>query len=176
MTDRLGPALAEALRIAYDDAAADWFPPLRPTVDALPAAEASVAGPGLNAPWQVLEHLRIGMAVWGTYLADGRFDPAAFGGGREWEPVADVSEAAWDALRAQVGDLEASFRAVVAGLPDAALWAPDPVLGGSTRLDIVLSTLVHLGFHAGELATLASARRREAHPEGGAPAAASGGG
>jgi hypothetical protein len=168
MARSIGPALAEAVRISFDDASADWFPPVAPSVDALTAAEAARAGCDGNAPWQVLDHLRIGFAIWGEFLATGRFEPTRFGGGTEWQPVEASGPDDWQLLRSRTRDAETAFRAVLAGLDDDGLLAADPALGGMTRLALALSTIAHLAFHAGELATLTSAARlgRREQPTG----------
>lgn len=149
-------SLADAIRISFEDASADWFPPVGPVVDGLDAESAARRRPGANAPWQVLEHLAIGFDVWAEYLRTATFDPGRFGGGHEWEPVSDPSPNAWDELRQRARDGEAALRAAIAALPDDVLLASEPSLGGATRMDLILSTLAHLGFHAGELATLAA--------------------
>lgn len=176
MPGAIGPALAEAVRISYDDASADWFPPVAPSVDALTPEEAARPGCDGNAPWQVLDHLRIGFAIWGEFLATGRFEPVRFGGGTEWQPVEAPSPGDWERLRRRTREAEAAFRAVLAGLDDDVLLAADPSLGGMTRLALVLSTLAHLGYHAGELATLTTVSRTASEARAtGEPAGAVGG-
>jgi hypothetical protein len=173
MSGVIGPSLAEAVRISFDDSSADWYPPVAQSVDALTPSEAARPGCDENAPWQVLDHLRLGFAIWGEFLATGRFEPVRFGGGTEWQPIEAPSPNDWERLRRRTSEAEAAFRAVLAGLDDDQLLAADPSLGGMTRLALVLSTLAHLGYHAGELATLTTASRAgsEGSPKG-APAGA----
>lgn len=159
MPGTIGAALAEAVRISFDDASADWFPPVAASVDALTPDQAARPGCDGNAPWQVLDHLRIGFAIWGEFLATGRFEPARFGGGTEWQPIEAPSPDDWARLRSRTREAEADLRAVLAGLDDNELLAADPSLGGMTRLALALSTLAHLGYHAGELATLTTTSR-----------------
>ncbi|MBI3747951.1 MAG: DinB family protein [Chloroflexi bacterium] len=161
----IGPALADAVRISFDDASADWFPPVAPSVDALSPTEAARAGCDGNAPWQVLDHLRIGFEIWAEFLATGRFEPARFGGGTEWRPIEAPSPDDWQRLRSRARDAEAAFRLVLAGLDDEKLLEADAALGGTTRLALVLSTLSHLAFHAGELATLTNEARQAAQDQ-----------
>jgi hypothetical protein len=155
----LGEALAEAHRIAWEDPGPEWFAPVRPTIEALGAVTAArPPGPGLNPPWRVLSHLRTGYALWARWLAGEVADPAGFGAGEEWTPVADPSPAAWEALVAEAIADEARLRAVIAGMPDERLLAVEPRFA-ETPLALVLSFIAHTGYHAGELATLASLTR-----------------
>ncbi len=157
-THRLGPALAVAMRISFDDAAADWFPPVAASMDRLDPEGAAAGAPGTNPPWRVLRHLQVGYGIWGRYLATGEFEPAAFGGGREWDEALVPSGAALDALRARLRAGDAAFRATLASLDDDELLEPKEAMGGATLLDIVLSNLAHLGYHAGELAMIDAVR------------------
>jgi DinB superfamily len=152
MTSLFGPALAEALRRAFcggDDA---WFLAVEETIAALDADAAARTAPGVNAPWQVLDHLGTAYEVLGAAVGSGTFEPAAFDEHKDWGPVT-ASPAAWrDALR-RTRAREAAFRSLVAGLEDEDLLAPVSGLDRS-RFEVIVDTLAHVAYHAGELATL----------------------
>ncbi len=149
----LGAALAEAHRIAWEDPAPEWFAPARQTVEALGATEAAtIPGPGLNAPWRVVHHLRTGFALWARWLAGEPADPAiteqAMSG-----PVADPTPAAWQALIAGAiaDEGPAGSRR---GHDGRQLLAVVPRYGSAAGAR--LSFIAHTGYPAGELRTLAS--------------------
>ncbi len=152
---RLGESLAEAHRIAWEDPGPEWFTPALATIESLDATTAASSPfSGLNAPWQVLLHLRTGFALWARWLAGEAADPADFGAGAEWNVMSDPSPAAWaDLLVATIRE-EAALRAVIAGMPDERLLEVEPRFG-EAPLAVVLSLVAHTGYHAGELATLA---------------------
>jgi len=156
----LAAPLAAALTIAYEDPIPDWFPPVEPTVRDIGAADAArVPLPEGNRPWRVLDHLRIGLELWREALVGGAFDPAAHGAGDDWMPVADPSDDAWRDLRERTLAASRAFAASVAALSDEDLLEPDGVFD-MTRLEVVLSTLAHTAYHAGELAPLRLALAR----------------
>ena len=151
-----GETLAEAERITWEVPEAGWFPPARTTVEALDAAAAAARPAGTaNAAWNVLRHLHVGHALWRRWLAGQPADPAEFGAETEWEPVTDASPEAWAALKAAAIAEEAAFRDLISGQPDGWFTEVDPRFG-ETRLATVVGLIVHTGYHAGELATLAS--------------------
>jgi DinB superfamily len=152
MTNLFGPALAEALRRAFcggDDA---WFLAVEETLAALDADAAARTAPGVNAPWQVLDHLGTAYEVLGAAVASGTFDPAAFDEHEDWGPVT-ASSAAWQEALRRTRAREAAFRSLVAGLEDEDLLAPVAGLD-RTRFDAIVDTIAHVAYHAGELATI----------------------
>jgi hypothetical protein len=153
---RIGEALAEAHRIAWEDPAPEWFAPARTTVEGLDAAAAAAPpGTGLNAPWQVVRHLRTGFALWRRWLADEPADPADFGAPDEWTPVAEPSPDSWATLVTAAIAEERALRAVVAGLADETMLTIDARFG-ETPLSLAVGLVAHTSYHAGELRTLAS--------------------
>jgi DinB superfamily len=151
MTSLFGPALAEALRRAFcggDDA---WFLAVEETVDALDAAAARTAQ-GVNAPWQVLDHLGNSFEIVGAAVRSGTFDPAAFDEHEDWGSVT-ASAAAWQDALGRTRAREAAFRSLVSGLEDEDLLAPVSGLD-RTRFEAIVDTIAHVAYHAGELATI----------------------
>ena len=128
-------------------------PPLKELLSGVsaPKAAARPAG-GAHSIWELVNH----MAVWDAVAIErlrGENPQIAIGDVRDWPPVTDASEAAWQAAIAHLYAGHQRLRDAVAAFPEARLDAISPT-GRYTFYAEIHGVVQHAVYHAGQIALL----------------------
>lgn len=144
-------SLADLLERAFRGGA--WHGPA--VAEALDGVDAAAAArrplPGAHTIWEIVHHLTVWNEVPRRRIDGERLQdlPA----GRDWPPVGEISEPAWQRALAALEASHAELHARVRALSDAQL--DEPVAGSDpTVRGMILGVLQHNAYHAGQIALL----------------------
>jgi hypothetical protein len=148
--------LAEAFEGLFTTNTHGWFSSFVSAMDGLTAKQAAtVPAEKFNSVWGVVNHVWFWQEVALLELQKKPVDFAALGSTSGWPVVEDTSEAAWQAAKDCVVDVNARLAAYIAGLSEAALnekvkdsdqW--------NTRHHVIQSMIAHNSYHTCEIISI----------------------